>query len=336
LTVHNENKTLISAIIPCRNELPFIERCLISIFNQKNLPGDIEVIVVDGNSTDGTREKLDSLKRKFLNLIVLDNPRQVTPVALNLGIKKAMGKYIAILGAHSEYSDTFFINALKLLDKYPDADCVGGPIISKGKSLFGKSTALAMSSFIGVGNAKHRFPEYEGYAEMACFPVFRREVFKKIGLYDEKLIKNQDDEFCFRLNRAGGRVFISPTVKSEYYVRDSVGSLLKQYYQYGYWRAAVIKKHRLPISFRQLVPSIFFLGIVVILIFGYTYNLLWLTIILPAIYLLALVTSSISFILKAGFKIAAILPLSIIILHFSYAVGTIYGLLHFCILSKET
>ena len=109
----------------------------------------------------------------------MDNVQRTTPFALNLGIKEAQGKFIYIMGAHAEYADDYLSNSIKLMEEYPEASCVGGPITSEGKNDFGKAVAYAMSGSMGVGNAKHRFPEYEGYAEMACFPVFRKEVFDK-------------------------------------------------------------------------------------------------------------------------------------------------------------
>ena len=212
-------------------------------------------------SQDGTKELLNELSTINQNIKIIENPAKVTPVALNIGIKNSMGKYIAILGAHAEYSDDYFRENLVLMAAHPEVSCTGGPIISEGKNDFTKAVAIAMSSPIGVGNAKHRFPEYEGYAEMACFPFFKKDVFDKYGLYDESLIKNQDDEFCFRIRLKGAKIYISNKVKSTYYVRDSFSKLFGQYYSYGKWRIPVLLKHKIAISYRQQVPALFFLAI---------------------------------------------------------------------------
>jgi len=318
---------IVSVIVPCRNEKEYIEHCIRSIFSQIELSNKIEVIVVDGNSNDGTKNILKNLLFEFPNLKVVNNPKHTTPFALNLGIMDSKGDYICIFGAHAEYADDFLINAIDLMNNHPEADCVGGPIISKGRNSFGIATALAMSNLIGVGNAKHRFADYEGYAEMACFPVFRKSVFDKIGKYDETLTRNQDDEFCFRLRRSGGKVFISPKVKSTYYVRNSVKGLFKQYFQYGYWRVIVLRKHKLPISFRQFVPVFFYLFVVVLLIISILLKNLFWGLLLPAIYLISITTYSLVYLKKYNVKIVSLIIVSILILHLSYACGFITGIL---------
>ena len=126
--------------------------------------------------------------------------------------------------------------AKAFLEEHPEACCAGGPILSHARSRFGQAVSQAMSHPVGIGNAKHRFGNYEGYAEGACFPVFRKEIFDKVGLYDETLVRNQDDELNYRIARIGGKVFISPRAKCTYYVRETPWQLFRQYFQYGYWK----------------------------------------------------------------------------------------------------
>jgi succinoglycan biosynthesis protein ExoA len=314
-------KPIVTVIIPCRNESDYIEDSVTSILNQKDLPGEIEIIVVDGFSDDGTKEILAELQMDFPNLKVIDNPKRTTPFALNLGIKEANGEFICIMGAHSEYADDYLSTSLILMEKYPEASCVGGPIISEGKNDFGKAVARAMSSSIGVGNAKHRFPDYEGFAEMACFPVFRKEVFIQIGLYDESLIKNQDDEFCSRLTRMGGKVFISPTVKSVYYVKDTPSKLFRQYFYYGLYKPLALNKVKSKIIIRHLVPFIFVIYLLSLPL-AYVFPLWLLPIVL---YLLIIGWNAISSTLnlKSKFYLVIVYPL----IHMAYGVGFIFGLL---------
>jgi glycosyltransferase involved in cell wall biosynthesis len=325
----------ISVIIPCRNEKDFIQDTIKSLLNQNGLSGNIEIIVVDGCSTDGTKEILDQISLTDERVKVINNQKKVTPVALNLGITNSSAKYICIMGAHAEYSDDYLFNCLQLFKKHPEVSCVGGPITSRGKNNFAKAAAIAMSSSIGVGNAKHRFPQYEGYAEMACFPMFKRDVFDKYGFYDESLIRNQDDEFCFRISKAGEKIFISPKVKSIYYVRDSAVKLFRQYFQYGFWRVAVLQKHKTPISFRQQVPILFFSSIFLLVIAGFFFSNIYVAIILPLIYFLILIIFSIKIIINSGILIGANFILSVFILHLSYAAGFAWGVLNF-ILKKNT
>jgi len=324
-----ENEPVISIVIPCKNEESFIEKCVISLLNQKGITGVVELLVVDGRSNDRTRSILSSLSSKYRNVIVLDNPNETTPYALNIGIKNSKGRFISIMGAHAEYDEFFLASGLELMDAHQDVSCVGGPIISIGKNNFGKAVALAMSSQIGVGNAKHRFPNYEGYAEMACFPIFRREIFSEIGLYDEFFIRNQDDEFCFRMNKNGGKVFISPKVRSKYFVRGNVISLFNQYYNYGLWRIAVIKKHRMPISFRQLVPFLFFSVSLIFIVYAIISGKLFIGVILPLVYLLLLIIYTVKVSINNSFLISLNFPLAVFTLHFSYAIGFFIGIFKF-------
>jgi glycosyltransferase involved in cell wall biosynthesis len=312
---------LVTVIIPCRNELDYIEDSVTSILNQKDVPGDIEIIVTDGMSDDGTREKLKKLQLESPNLKVIDNIKKTTPFALNLGVKEAYGDFVCIMGAHSKYKDNYLSNSIKLMEKYPDASCVGGPIISEGKNDFGKAVARAMSSSIGVGDAKHRFPDYEGYAEMACFPVFRKEVFSQIGLYDESLVRNQDDEFCSRLTSKGGKIFISPSVKSVYYVRDTPSKLFNQYFYYGLYKPLALNKVKAKIIFRHFVPFIFVLYLISLPL-AYIFPSWLLPII---IYFLIISWNALISRLNVNSKIYLFLIYPII--HIAYGIGFIFGML---------
>lgn len=323
------NKSKVSVIIPCRNEEKYIEQTLKSLINQEDLPGGYEIIVVDGKSQDRTTEIVEKLRSDFPHIKLVINEKQVTPTALNLGIKESDGEYICILGAHSIYSKNYLSSCLNLFTLHPEVAGVGGPIISKGKDSFSSAVALVMSSPIGVGNAKHRFPKYEGFAEMACFPMFHRSIFDKVGFYDEKLIKNQDDDFCFRLRNKGEKIYISPSVKALYYVRNTAKTLYNQYYQYGLWRVAVTKKHKLPISFRQLVPSFFILTIILFFIIGTVINNPLVMFVIPAVYLMTITGFSVFIMIKEGIRKGMYIPFVIIILHFSYGLGFFSGLYKF-------
>jgi len=319
----------ISIIVPCRNEKNHIEGCLNSILLQDCPAASFEVIAVDGMSHDGTRNILMKVAEGNPNLRVVDNPSRTTPSAMNRGIAAARGQYIAILGAHTQYAPNYLRVCLELLQEHPEAACSGGPIVSKGKGPFGQAVAAAMSHAVGVGNAKHRLPDYEGYAEGACYPMFRREVFETVGLYDENLIRNQDDEFNFRLTRKGGKVFISPRARCTYYVRETPSQLFQQYFQYGLWRVAVLRKHRLPASVRQIIPPAFIGLTVISLIVGLSSPGLWrLTgIALPSVYGMTLAGVGGWVGWRSGWKIGLLFPVAAAIMHMAYAVGFAMGVL---------
>jgi len=313
----------LSVIVPCRNEAPNIESCLRSILCQQAPQGGFEIIVADGMSNDGTRAIVAELSGHDPRVRIIDNLEKIIPTAMNAGIRSARGRYIAILGAHAEYESDYLRVCVELLDERPEVCCVGGPIISKGKTTFGRAVAIAMSHPIGVGNAKHRFPQYEGYAEGACFPVFRREIFDKVGFYDEQLVKNQDDELNYRIALTGEKIFISPRAKCSYYVRDSATSLFRQYFEYGYWRVAVLRKHGSVPSMRQLIPVIFFLGMMLSLVAAVCLPQDWriLSIALPSIYLSILTVFGGLTTLRRRVPAGLLLPVVTGIMHLAYAAG---------------
>ncbi len=320
-------RPLLSAIIPCRNERRHIETCVRSILGQERPQGGIEVIVVDGLSDDGTREVLQNLSKEHSELRLVDNPLRVTPCAMNAGIREARGRYIAILGAHSDYASDYLRVCTALLDEHPEVGCVGGPIISVGKSLFGQAVAAAMSHPVGIGNARHRHPDFEGYAEGACFPVFRKEVFEQIGLYDEMLVRNQDDELNYRFTKQGGKVFLSPRARATYFVRETVRSLFCQYFEYGYWRVAVLRKHRVPASFRQIVPPLFMSLMAASVIVGLLLPGWWKLMagVLPVLYGVALLIAGVAQKGNADWRVAIRFPVAAAILHVAYAWGVLHG-----------
>ena len=317
------SKPMISVVVPCRNEKDHIESCVRSILAQKLSLGELEILVVDGMSEDGTREILSNIAKEDPRLRVLDNPSQATPAALNIGIRASRGQYVTNFGAHAEFASTYLQTCLELLQEHPEAWCVGGPIISRGKGPFGQAVAEAMSHPIGVGNAKHRLPTYEGYAEGACFPMFRKEIFEKIGLYNEKLIYAEDDELNYRLARAGGKVFISPRARCTYFVRETPLRLFRQYFRYGAARVAVLRKYRRPASFRQIVPPVFIGLVLISLIVGLWMPGWWkLTAgLLPVAYGGTLLLFGSAAVGKCGWRVALLLPVAAATMHAAYAAG---------------
>lgn len=313
----------VSVVVPCRNERAHIEACLNSITRQNPPSGGFEVIVVDGQSDDGTRALLDTLRERAENLVVLDNPERITAAGMNVGIRAARGEFVAILGAHTVYAPEYLEVCLALMRAHPEAECVGGPIVHEGGSAFGQAVALAMAHPLGVGNALHRYPDYEGYAEGACFPMFRRGVFQRIGMYDETLVRNQDDELNLRLAKSGGKVYLSPGARSVYRVRESAGMLFRQFFQYGYWRVAVLRRHRYRTSWRRFAPVMLlgtFTGLVVAAV---TLRGPWVVaaVAFPLVYLAAFAAVGLHTAGLSRTAVALRFPLAVGIMHSAYALG---------------
>ena len=238
---HVDSWPFVSVVIPVRNEAVFIAD-LIGAILQQDYPADrLEVIVADGQSTDGTRETLASLQAKHSRLLVVENPGRIVSTGLNLAVARAKGDIVIRIDGHALIAPDFIRQNVALLAAHPEAWIVGGPIQHAATTTLGKAVALAMSHRLGVGNARHRFPGFEGYVESAQFPAIRRWVFDRVGKFDERLVRNQDDEFNYRIGLAGGKIFVSPSVKYSYFVRERLGQLFKQYFQYGFWRIPVVE-----------------------------------------------------------------------------------------------
>jgi glycosyltransferase involved in cell wall biosynthesis len=316
----------VSVVMPVRNESHYIERTLSAVLAQDYPPDRLEVIVADGMSTDGTRELLMELARLHPQLKIIDNPGRIVSTGLNAAIKRARGEIIIRVDGHAEIAADFVRQDVVLLDGHPEAWVVGGPIVHAGRKTFGKAAAIAMSHPLGVGMARHRFPDYEGYAEGAAFPALRRWVFSRVGEFDERLVRNQDDEWNYRIAQAGGKIFVSPRVRYVYFVRESPRKLFRQYMQYSFWRIPVIRKHKRPTTRRQMVPALFFLTMLALLVVGLGLTNPWVALALPVVYVATLLVLGLSVVPQAGFRVGLLVPLAIATIHVAYAVGIAYGL----------
>lgn len=333
----NSSKKL-SVIIPCRNEEKFISGCLESIISNDFPKERLEVLVIDGMSDDGTRKIVKRYSKNYYFIKLLNNPKRITPVALNVGIKESIGDYILIIGGHSKLSKIFLSKNVESLKNF-DADCVGGIIktLPARDTLIARSIALALSHPFGVGNAYFRIGSKEKkYVDTVPFGCYRREIFKKIGFFDEELIRNQDDEFNHRLVKNGGKVLLVPDIVSYYFARDSLSKLWRMYFQYGYFKPLVAKKVSAVLTFRQIIPAIFVGTLFTSILFAFMltpFELLFYFIM--SLYLFVNIILSITVVPKKSFKNIFILIISFSTLHFSYGSGYLSGLLYLLIIKKK-
>lgn len=254
---------MISIVIPCLNEGPFIDNTLRSLLDSEDPGEPWEVLVVDGGSTDGTREKLDKWATQEKRVNWLDNPKRVTPVAMNLGIAAAQGENVLILGAHSEVHPDFLRRNAEVLRAHPESACVGGVVEQVHGSASARRIGAALSTPFGVGDARFRTGGPAGHVDTVAFGCYRKSALEEIGCFDEDLVRNQDDELNFRLTEAGWRIWFDPRIKSRYHVRSSFRKLFKQYKQYGYWKVFVNRKHKTITTWRQTIPALFILALLV-------------------------------------------------------------------------
>lgn len=241
---------LVSVIVPCRNEAAFIDAFVAGVLAQRLPAGtELELVVADGASDDGTRQRLDALAAREPRLRVVDNPERITPVALNRAIAASRGEVIVRMDVHTTYGPDYVAMCAQVLAE-TGADCVGGAWRPVGEG----AIALAFRSRFGSGGAASRREGYSGPVDTVYLGAWRRETLLALGGFDEALVRNQDDELALRITRGGGRVWQDARIVSHYAPRESLGALWRQFFQYGYWKVAVVRKHRLPASPRHLVP----------------------------------------------------------------------------------
>ena len=330
----HDSRPAVSVVIPCRNERDHIEDCLHSVLAQEPVPGDFEVIVADGMSDDGTRELLSKLSTTDKRLKIIDNPGCITACGMNACILQSRGDYIAIMGAHNFYAPDYLWSSLAVSQETA-ADNVGGSMMCLGKSRLQKAIAIAHHSPFSVGGARWHDPHYEGPADTVFGGFYRHDVFGRVGLFDESLVRNQDDEFNLRLTRAGGKIWHSPRIKSWYYPRASLAALFRQYVQYGYWKVRVVQKHGKPASVRHLVPGIFVFCLIALpLLALFDPGFLWIWIGLISIYFGCNITASIITAARQGWSNLVILPLVFGCYHFAYGLGFLKGIIDFVILRR--
>ena len=329
----SEDVPFVTVIMPIRNEAAFIARSLGAVLAQDYPSDRLEVLVVDGMSDDGTREivrRIADDRRKAANdelsfVTLLDNPARIVPTALNIGLRRARGEVIVRVDGHCEIAPDYVRRCIKALQE-TNADCVGGPMVTVGETRVSRAIALAQSSVFGVGGVAFRTGrERPGYVDTVAFGAYRRQVFDRVGTFDEELVRNQDDELNFRLTQAGGKIWMDPSVRSVYYSRSSLRRLRRQYFEYGFYKVRVIQKRKAVPSWRHLVPGGFVLGFVgSVLLALLTRQLYWLLIVVVPYALTNGVASL--WAARRNWRTLPLLPLAFSILHLAYGLGFLKGL----------
>lgn len=252
------NLPFVSVVIPVRNEHKYIRACLDSVLCQDYPMDRHEVLLAVGPSEDDTEEIIREYEERYEHIRMLRNPKGTISCGVNIGIRAAKGEYIVRLDAHTEFARDYISKCVEYLLK-TGAENVGGPTVVAGKNRIQRAVAAAYYSPFALGGGKQHIKDYEGYGDTVSFGAFKKTTAEKVGLFDEKLILNEDDDFNFKISEAGGKIFITSEIRSIYYPRDTYMGLIKQYFGYGLWKVAVIKKHRRPARLSHLVPMMFVL-----------------------------------------------------------------------------
>jgi len=317
-----------SIIIPMRNEEGYVARCLDSVLAQIEGRDDIEVICVDGASEDGTRRIVQDYARRYPCVILLDNPRKIVPVAMNLALDRARGEAIIRLDCHAEYDPDYIEKCLEVLRR-SGADNVGGYVrtVPSSDTRSGRAIAAALSSRFGVGGSVFRTGGGERQVDTVPFGCFRRDVFDRFGRYDERLVRNQDIELCTRIRARGGRIIISPQIRLTYYSRSTFGGMCRQAFANGLWNVYTLYLIRGGIRLRHLVPFAFVMSLLVLGVGGIFWRPLW---VLLGAELLVYFAAATWMAVGAGREKRTSVPLVVLaflLLHLSYGTGSLWGML---------
>ncbi|MDX6498809.1 MAG: hypothetical protein QOG23_2069 [Blastocatellia bacterium] len=324
-----QNSPFVSLLMAVRNEASFIERSLGAVLAQDYPQDRFEVIVADGLSTDTTREIIEGVAAQHPNLGLVDNPGRIVSTGLNAALRAARGEIIIRVDGHTVIAPDYCRQCVETL-RQTGADNVGGRMSAVSEGVFGRVVALATSSRFGIGDARFHYSGREELVDTVYLGAWPRDVFQRVGMFDEEMVRNQDDEFNYRVRAAGGKILLDPRIKSQYYNRATPLSLWRQYFQYGYWKVRVLQKHPRQMSSRQFVPPLF----------AMTLFLLCLTapflragrFLLAAIVITYLVLSLGASILSARrnhWRLLPLFPVAFAIIHFAYGSGFLLGLVRF-------
>jgi glycosyltransferase involved in cell wall biosynthesis len=329
----------VSVIIPCRNEEKYIGGCLDSVVNNDYPKDFLEVFVVEGRSSDRTKEIVEEYCKKYEFIHLLINENETVPYAMNLGIKKSSGDFVIRLDAHGEYPNNYFSELVNWSKKL-NADNVGALWITDVKNKNPKTCSIkrVLSNKFGVGNSLFRIGINKvTEVDTVPFGCYRREVFEKVGLYDLRLERNQDIELNKRLKKKGGRIFLLPSLSSTYYARETFSGIAKNNYQTGLWNILTVyfTKRFGSLSLRHFIPLIFLLSLLVPLV-----AVIW----FPLLGLVAVISflSYLFVLLKVSLKISDetssfhFILFSFLVLHISYGFGSLVGLFRIDVIFKSS
>lgn len=332
------DRPFVSVVMPMRNEARFIEAALESLLAQDYPHDHLEIIVADGASDDGSREIVARFATTHPMIRVVDNPQRIVPTGLNAAIRAARGKYILRVDAHAEYAGDYIRQCVAYLEK-TGANNVGGPLITLpgADTLSARCVAALTSHPYVVGGSKFRTSMKEEYADGAFFGAFPRELFERIGYFNEALVRHQDNEFNSRILANGGRIFKTPKIVVRYYNQATLRGLFRQAYRNGKWHVLSLLGNPASFKVRYFAPFAFVCWMIGFGILSFVHPVFTLPLaVAGAIYLLAAVIVTAQIARSHGPGVACIVPLGMFGYHVTYGLGTFEGLVRFGLFGRET
>lgn len=321
----------VSVILPIRNEEGFIAESLGAVLAQDYDPRRMEVLVADGMSTDGTRAAVEACAaaRPEIPVRIVDNPEGIVPTGMNAALARARGEVIVRVDGHTVV-DPDYVRQCVLALRRSGAQNVGGRMTAVGSGRVARAVAAATSSPFGVGGARFHYSDREEWVDTVYMGAWPRDVLEDLGGFDPEMVRDQDDELNYRLRARGGRILLSPAIRSRYFNRSSLESLARQYFQYGFWKVRVLQKHPRQMRPRQFAPPALTLGLATgVLTFPFHRAARAGFFLLVAAYLAADAAASASAGRHAPRSARPLLPAVFPILHLSYGFGFLSGLARF-------
>lgn len=313
------DRVVVTAVVAAYNEERHIGQCLQGLLAQEGVPGDIEILVIDGMSTDRTADVVRSFPEYGTRIRMLQNPRRLQVYAWNTALREARGEYFAMVLAHAEYAPTYFASCLEVM-KRTGAAAVGGVQRPIGTGTLGRAIAWCMSSPFGMGGARFRYTDQEEESD-TVFSIFtRRDTLERLGGYDERIAFDEDSELNYRLRSTGAKLIVSPRIRVQYHVRESLKALWKQMNRYGYWRRFTLLKHPHRLPWRVYAPAALVAGLALSVAALPSPLLRPFAFIVPALYGAFLLAAGVAAVPRAGVS-APLVPLAVLTMHLAYGFG---------------
>ncbi len=314
---------LVTIIIPMRNEEQWIRPCLDSVLANRVPNGDLEVLVLDGDSSDESAKVVGALAASDPRVRLIHNPERLQAAAFNRGLAEARGEYLVRMDAHTLYAPDYVAECVRLLDETGAAG-VGGVQRAAGSTPIGEAIAAAVSSRFAAGDAKYRHASRPAWVDTVYLGAWRTETLRAVGGMNPDWAVNEDYEMNIRLRAAGGRMYLSPTIQSTYFVRASLPRLARQYFRYGFWKVRTLVQHPASVRWRQLVAPAFVLSLLATPLLVHWLGTLGLVHLVA--YAVANLVASMATAFRHGWRHLPILPVVFLLIHLSWGTGFLLGL----------
>lgn len=324
-----EKKPFVSALLVTRNEQTYIEQAMLSLINQTYPRDRYEIIVIDGGSSDQTLSIVERLLTEYrtesFEIKCFDNPKQILASGWNIGIKAAKGDFVIRIDAHAKAESDIIEKSVDTLMSIPDAVCVGGRLVTKSIEGNDEIVSKVLSSPFGVGNSLFRVSSVPGYADTAVYGLYRKDIFEKVGYFNEHYARNQDIELHARIKKAGYKFYFNPGIVTTYYARNTVPRMMRQAFGNGKWNMVLLKNRSAALSIRHIIPFVFVVYLIVSTVMGFAHKFFWIQeiIILMVHLMLGLMQS---FKKTRDIREILLMPWLFLLLHLSYGIGYLAGI----------